>query len=573
MPRFFLFRFSLPIIFILFGGGLPFSQLIYAQTFHSTAKKTLPNSHFGGTLKVVIGSSTGTLDPQIAYTALIKTIETPVYDTLLTYPKLSGPNAHPVIADLAEAVPVPEDRGLTYRLTLRKNIRFSNGQPVTVADVAASFRRIFMVGSPTAGPYYSHIRGAQACLKDPAHCTLDKGIETNPVTRQITFHLTSPDPEFPDRLAWRHAAILPQNTPTHDMGNTPIPGTGPYLITDYNPTTHMRLERNPYFHEWSRNAQPAAYPDHVFITFGLDKEDEVSAVENGQADWMYDNVPLDRLGEVGSRYTKQVHIYRLLMYSYAMLNVHEPPFNNLAVRQALNYAVNRHAMVIYSGGAAIATPQCQLLPEGIPGYEPFCDYTLGASPEHPARTWHAPDMKRARELVRASGTEGEKVTIVAPAEGRTSNTAEEIRDTLEALGYKASVHNISPAIQFTFVQNTDNHVQISLGGWTADYPSASTFLMTLFSCESFRPHSDNSPNMSGFCSPTIDRMMNNALSQTLNNRAESNRLWAKVDRALMQQAPAVPLVQTRNVILLSKRVHNVIITLNDELLFSQLQIQ
>ena len=67
--------------------------------------------------------------------------------------------------------------------------------------------------------------------------------------------------------------------------------------------------------------------------------------------------------------------------------------------------------------------------------------------------------------------------------------------------------------------------------------------------------------------------MNNALSQTLNNRAESNRLWAKVDRALMQQAPAVPLVQTRNVILLSKRVHNVIITLNDELLFSQLQIQ
>ncbi|MBO5996224.1 MAG: hypothetical protein J6P77_03175, partial [Acetobacter sp.] len=72
MPRFFLFRFSLPIIFILFGEGLPFPRLIYAQTFHSTAKKTLPNSHFGGTLKVVIGSSTGTLDPQIAYTALIK---------------------------------------------------------------------------------------------------------------------------------------------------------------------------------------------------------------------------------------------------------------------------------------------------------------------------------------------------------------------------------------------------------------------------------------------------------------------------------------------------------------------
>ena len=91
---------------------------------------------------------------------------------------------------------------------------------------------------------------------------------------------------------------------------------------------------------------------------------------------------------------------------------------------------------------------------------------------------------------------GEKLAkqIVLDLKGKVSseeankdsgNDAFELISALEALGYKASVHNISPAIQFTFVQNTDNHVQISLGGWTADYPSASTFLMTLFSCESF----------------------------------------------------------------------------------------
>lgn len=531
------------------------------------------NPAVGGTLRVVTEASAGTLDPQIAYVAVTKVFETPVYDTLLTYPKFAGQDAQPVIANLAEAVPAPEDGGLTYRLTLRKGIRFSNGQPVTVADVAASFRRMFAVGSPTAGPYYSHIQGAQACLKDPAHCTLAGGIETDAQTRRITFHLSSPDPEFPERLAWIHSSILPASTPAHDMGNTPIPGTGPYLIAEYDPTTRLQLARNPYFQEWSHDAQPAGYPDHILVTFGLDREAQVSAVENGQADWMYENVPLDRLGEIGSRYAQQVHIYRLLLYYFAMLNVNEPPFNSLAARQALNYAVNRHAMVIYSGGPAVATPQCQLLPEGTPGYEPFCDYTLGASPDHPAQSWQKPDMEQARALVRASGTAGAKVTIVVPAEGRSSNAAEELRGTLEALGYQASVHSISQVIHFTFVQNTDNKVQISIGGWNADYPSASSFLSTLFSCENFHPHSDNSPNMAGFCDPAIDRMMDDAARSALGDRSASNHLWAQVDRALMRQAPAVPLVQTRRVVLLSKRVRNVIVTLNDEILLSQLQVQ
>ena len=168
---------------------------------------------------------------------------------------------------------------------------------------------------------------------------------------------------------------------------------------------------------------------------------------------------------------------------------------------------------------------------------------------------------------------GAKVTIVVPAEGRSSNAAEELRGTLEALGYQASVHSISQVIHFTFVQNTDNKVQISIGGWNADYPSASSFLSTLFSCENFHPHSDNSPNMAGFCDPAIDRMMDDAARQALGDRSASNHLWAQVDRALMRQAPAVPLVQTRRVVLLSKRVRNVIVTLNDEILLSQLQVQ
>ncbi|NSL92891.1 ABC transporter substrate-binding protein [Acetobacter syzygii] len=532
-----------------------------------------PNDHAGGTLRILAQSDAGTLDPQISYVALTKMVETPVYDTLLTYPKFAGLAAQPVIANLAEAVPTPEDGGRTYRLTLREGLHFSNGAPVTVEDVAASFRRLFKVGSPTAGPYYGALVGAQACLELPATCTLAGGIETHPQIRQIVFHLTEPDPEFLDRLAWIHSVILPADTPARDMGNSPIAGTGPYRIAEYDPTTVLKLERNPYFQEWSHNAQPAAMPDEVHISFGLDSEAAVTAVENGQADWMYENVPLDRLGEVGSRYADQVRIYTPLLFYYATLNVHEPPFTSLKVRQALNYAVNRHAMIIYRGGSAVASPSCQILPKGTPGYEPFCFYTFGASPTHPAISWVRPDMQAARHLVEESGMAGHKVTIIVPSEQHGSATAEDIRNTLETLGFKATVRSVSPAIAFTYIQNTQNHVQIALTGWNADYPSASSFLRTLFSCQTFHPNSDNSPNYSGFCDPHIDQLMDKAAMLALTDRVASNQAWAKVDREIMAQAPLVPLSQTQRVVLLSKRAKNIVTTLNDEILFSQIQLK
>lgn len=530
-------------------------------------------THRGGTLNLTAQSSGGTLDPQVAYISLTKQIETPVYDTLLTYPKFSGPGVQPVAANLVEQVPHPEDSGLTYRFTLRPGIYFSNGQELTVEDVAASFRRLFKVGSPTAGPYYSHIIGADACLKDPAHCTLSGGIDTNATTRSITFHLTSPDPEFLERLAWGHSAIVPAATPPHDMGNTAPPGTGPYRVVAYDPTQQLLLERNPYFHEWSHATQPAGYADHIHLVFGLEPESEVTAIENGQYDWMYEDVPLDRLGEVGSRYVSQVQLYTLLLYYYAALNTTLPPFDNLKARQALNYAVNRHAMVIYHGGSAVALPACQLLPQGAPGYEPSCAYTKGASPDHPLPKWQAPDLETARQLVRESGTAGQKVTIVAPLDGRYGSMAMELRSTLAAIGYNAVVRSMTQAVQFPYVQNSDNHVQIALTGWQADYPSAASFLQTLFACGSIHPHSDNSLNMSAFCNPAIDARMDQAATLALTDKTASDHAWADVDRALMAQAPSVPLVQIKRVTLLSKRARNVIVTLNDDILLSQLQVQ
>ena len=76
----------------------------------------------------------------------------------------------------------------------------------------------------------------------------------------------------------------------------------------------------------------------------------MTAVENGQADWMFDTPPEDRLGELGARYAGQVHLNPSFAMWFVPLNVHLPPFDDVRVRQAFNHAVDRAAVLKLFGG-------------------------------------------------------------------------------------------------------------------------------------------------------------------------------------------------------------------------------
>ena len=138
------------------------------------------------------------------------------------FKKAGGDEAFKVVPDLASGYKL-SNGGKTWTFTLRKGIKFSNGQPVTVNDVVASMRRIFKVKSPTAGGFYSGIVGAAKCLKTPATCTLAGGVSANAAKNTVTINLTAPDPEFTYKLAVPHATILPASSPPNDAGTKPHP--------------------------------------------------------------------------------------------------------------------------------------------------------------------------------------------------------------------------------------------------------------------------------------------------------------------------------------------------------------
>ncbi|MCI3275371.1 ABC transporter substrate-binding protein [Streptomyces cylindrosporus] len=524
--------------------------------------------HKGGTLKLVAHAAAGTFDPQVNYTLQYWQLYQSMYDGLLAFKKVNGQASFTVVPDLATALPKITNGGKTYTFTLRKGITFSNGKALTTDDVVASFQRIFKVSSPTAGTFYNGIVGADACLKKPASCTLKGGVTADAKANTVTINLTAADPEFQYKLAVPHAVVVPKDSPTKDAGTKPLPTTGPYMAASYDPNRALKLVRNPHFKEWSREAEPEGYPDAIDYTFGQTVESEVTAVENGLADWMYDPPPADRLNEIGTKYASQAHVNPLTAFWYATLNVNMAPFNNKSARQAINWAVDRAAVVRLYGGTNLASPACTILPAGFPGHVDTCDYTKGGG-----TTWKAADLAKAKALVKQSGTAGQEVGIVVQDDDVNKSIGQYLQSLLTQLGYKAKLKPLSGNIQFTYIQNTKNKVQLALTSWYQDYPAASDFLNVLLSCASFHPGSDSSINISGYCDKGVDAKMHAALKTAETDEKSANQQWGAIDQQIMVDSPVVPLINPKLIDFTSTRVGDYQFSKQFYMLVSQLWVK
>jgi peptide/nickel transport system substrate-binding protein len=521
----------------------------------------------GGTLTTVAnGAPSGSPDPQVNYTLQLWQWLILSHDGLVGFKRASGKEGTKLVPDLAQSIPKPTNNGKLWTFKLRPGIKFSNGAPLTGNDVKATFNRIFKIGdSPNAGSWYNVIQGADVCLKTPKTCDLS-GITVNGDT--VKFALTEADPEFLDKLAVPFAFILPASTPPHNV-SIPPPGTGPYMWKTYAPTKEMLLVRNPHFKQWSADAQPNGNPDEIVQKFGLTPEAQVTAVENNNADWMFDQPPADRLGELSNKYANRVHVNPLTAVWYMALNVNVPPFNNLKVRQAINYATDRNALVKVYGGPKLAVPTCQILPPNFPGYKPYCPYTKNPG----SGKWTAPDVAKAQQLINASGTKGMPVKVNTDTNTVDKGLGLYFVGLLNQLGYKATLQALSPAIQYPYVQNSKNKVQMAFSSWYQDYPAASDFLQILLGCGSFHPNSNASPNIAQFCNRAIQQQMDHAGQVGITNPDGANKIWAEADQKVTDQAPWVSMFNPKYIDVLSDRVSGYTFSPQWYMLLGQLSVK
>jgi YVTN family beta-propeller protein len=491
--------------------------------------------HYGGRL-VVLGQSLDSIDPALANSTNSTSVLAAAYDGLTATRRAGGSAGTQLVPDLAAALPLPADGGRSYTFHLRPGIRYSNGTPLRAEDFRRALEREATLSSPYVGSFAS-ILGIGSC-KPRRPCDLSRGaIVSGPLT--LTLRLSKPEA----RLLFDLTSLVPVpgGTPLRDVGTRPIPSTGAYEIQSYAPGRLVTLVRNRYFHVWSPAARPNGYPDEIVYRIVANADQAVRDVLDGKADLLNEDVPNARVPELAARYPSQLHLVVQPSVAFVFLNVRRPPFDDIRVRRALNDAVDRKRMTVLAGGALLAQPTCQLIPPTIPGYKPYCPYTINPDP---SGDWTAPDLAKAHTLIAASKTKGESVVVWTFDYFHPE--APYLVALLRQLGYRARLHYIPDISRYFDTLGKTPGAQAGFAAWFGGTLAVDT--LSTVGCRY------GSNNWAHFCNRKIDAQVARLTNEQPSPAA--SKLAATIDRELVDQAPWVPLFTPRLADLTSARVGN-----------------
>ena len=476
----------------------------------------------GGTLRVTYASFPGYLDPALgfdteSYTAMYNT-----YIPLLTYAHANGKAGSKVVPGLAKALPQISDGGKTYTLFLRQGLKYSNGKPVKASDFTYAVERMFKLNSG-GSPFYTDIVGAEEFAETKQGGI--PGIETDDKSGKIVIHLVKPRGTLSNELALLFVALLPAGTPAKNLSADPPPATGPYAIVRSQPGQGWEYERNP---QWLQNNAkllpqlPSGHVDKIDVTVIRNPSTQVNDVEQGKFDWMENPPPADRFAEVKAKYEgTQFRVEPQINTYYFWMNTQQAPFDDLAVRQAVNYAVDPAALERIYAGQLRATQQ--VLPPGMPGYEKFELYPH--------------DLAKAKELIAQAKPADREITVWTDSESPNNEAGEYYEGVLDELGFDANLKILSPDTYFTVMSNTSTPDRdTGWVNWFEDYPHPNDFFQTLLSAESIQP--TNNTNWAEFDDPSVNAKISQLGTEQLGPEQEAE--YAKLDRQVMEQAPWAP---------------------------------
>jgi peptide/nickel transport system substrate-binding protein len=511
-------------------------------------------SHRGGTLRLVSSApitTLATLDTRVAYEVDAFVLLHLIGDGLVAFEPIGGATST-LVPDLATSIPTPTNGGTTYSFTMRSGIQYSNGQVVVPSDFRRALESGFRLNRVDHAYFYGGLVGGEACTDEPTTCDLSDGIVTDDATGTITFHLVAPDPEFVYKLTLPFAYPVPPSVPDEEQVTAGIPGTGPYMLEAPMTDDGVALVRNRLFEVWSPAAQPDGYVDRIEWTIGVEPRAQIEAVTAGDADLAFGAADASgQLEDILVRFPAQVHTTPQARTYFAVFDTEVPPFDNVQVRQAMNLAVDRDRVVQIIGGEGTALATCQQIPPNFPGYEPYCPYTVDPGPDGEG-SWTAPDLEKAQRLLSRSGATGMPVRFRG-VPWLPRGLSDYMVELLGDLGFRVSVE-------------PGTKPQMFLGAWAADYAAASNFITTMHSCEA-------SFFASGFCDPRIDAMMDHALEVQAEDPAASGALWAEIDRAIVDEAPYLWLVNPIAVNFVSERTGNYQMSLQWGVLLNQLWVR
>jgi len=430
------------------------------------------------------------IDPALTGGAVDGTLLLPACASLLGYPDKPLPQGLHLQPDLAVADPAISKDRRTYTFTIRKGVRFSNGAAVTAADVKHTFERIFnpAMKSTYVGFAYDDIVGVRTML-DGTTTTLSGVVARG---RKLTFRLTKPVPDFPSRLAL--VCVVPSNLPVDPEGaKAPIPSAGPYYFSEYVPGERVVLEKNRFY----RGPRPH-HVDRITVDLTADAS-ALDRVASGELDTVFGTPDLNsRLPDLARGYGVNKGRFFLLpglATRMFFLNTSRPLFrNNVKLRQALNFAIDRRALT-REFGQYVASITDQYLPPTMPG---FRDERI-----YPRK---APDLRKARALAKGRTRSG-KAVLYTCARPDCLAAAQILQRNVKPLGLEVEVKQFPTALFFDKIDTPGEPYDLLWLGWIAAWNDP-LYFMSLFDGRTVgEPHSANYSRLN---SPTYTRLIERA---------------------------------------------------------------
>lgn len=536
------------------------------------------------------------LDPTSEYTSLGFALSSGLLlRPLMNYPHVAGEAGTEVVPDLAAEMPEISDDGLTYEFTIRDGVRF--GPPldreVTSRDVAYAFERL---ATPALGARYgfyftSAIEGmTEFATGAPGSIS---GIET-PDDDTIVFHLRQPTGDFLKRLAMPAAAPIPEEIAGcfHGAGDYGryLVATGPYMLegseamgTDcdslrpgrgFVPGKHLRLVRNPNYERATDDpAIRSARFDRYEMSIEPDSDKIYRRIQAGEVDITFGGPGLDEIRRYTSRPSLRdnLHVERGDRIWYMSMNLTRPPFDDIEVRRAANFVMDKDFLVRTWGGDILGRPATHVLPDNMLGG------ALSSFDPYASRN-HAGDVAAARSAMAESSYDRDGdgrcddpsckgVLHITRSTAPWSAMSGIIESSFRKIGIELDTRPKDDA--YSAIQKLPNDVPFtSAPGWVKDYPDPFSFIGFLFDGRNIRHPANTNYAMVGLTDEraqdlgipppdppvlSIDADIDRCVA--ISAADERRTCWATLDEKLMTEVvPWIPYLAANKLIVTSDAV-------------------
>lgn len=496
----------------------------------------------GGEVTALVDHAFETLDPQAAYTSDAQLVNQLLHRTLTAY-RRTGPGKVELVGDLATDTGRASEGNRVWTFTLRENLKFEDGTPITAADVAYGIARSFgaeggppwiqqwLTGNPAPGTVYKGPYDGGA--------PLPPGVQT-PDARTLVLRFPQPRPDLPMIATLGTTSPVPQAKDTRARYGLRSVASGPYRVESYVPETKLVLTRNPH---WDAATDPArhAYVERFTFLLGQDAgaatqrllhEDPADATTISAAmvptasvqQVLSDQAVLDRATKGATPYV-------------GFLKINTQRVRDLAVRRALNCAFDRLSYVKLLGGTAIAEPATTLQPPVVSGFRTFDAYDCGPSGD-PAKARKMLDGKKPKLRYGFRETEfGQKQSAFMAA-------------TLGKAGFEVVPVPIPDGAYYATLQRRDNGMDIYMASWGPDWPSGESVLRPLLDGRTIG--ATGNTNSSYFDDAAVNTELDRISALPF---AERGKAWSALEERVMRDhAPLVPVFHDKTLKLNGSRV-------------------